>query len=115
MTINQAKALMVSFFFCMIAVLLVLDVCQLFYTPLSTHQMNHWLPEWVAVCLAAHIIERKGKPHKFNILFIVFCPVLVYSVLGNIALGFGATFVFLGAYLVGLGSVRDKEGEKNEE
>jgi hypothetical protein len=90
----------------MFAVLLLLDLYQIFVTPLSPLGINHWIPEAFALFFIGRYLTR--RINKTFLPVIVGCvflfPVLSYALVGQLTFGLGTSCVFVAVLTMGVWS-----------
>ena len=96
----------------MFVVLILLDLNQIFLTPLTPYGANHWLPELLAIFLFGRLLTRVNKPLIPVIVgCLFFYPILTYGLIEQLSFGLGTSSVFVAAILLGIWSGSKKGGE----
>jgi hypothetical protein len=90
----------------MFAVLLLLDLYQIFVTPLSPLGINHWIPEAFTLFFIGRYLTR--RINKTLLPVIVGCvflfPVLSYALVGQLTFGLGTSCIFVAVLIMGVWS-----------
>ena len=97
----------------MVVVLFLLDLNQIFVTPLSPYGANHWIPELSAIFLCGKLLTRVNRkliPVIVGCLF--FYPILTYALVSQLTFGIGTSSVFVAVILLGIWSgVKEREAK----
>lgn len=89
----------------MFAVLIVLDLNQIFTTPLSPLGINHWIPEALTLFLIGRWLTRMNRTLLPVIVSCVFLyPILTYALMNQLTFGIGTSSVFVAVLLMGIWS-----------
>ena len=90
----------------MFAVLLLLDLYQIFVTPLSPLGINHWIPEAFTLFFIGRYLTR--RINKTLLPVIVGCvflyPILTYALMNQLSFGLGTSCVFVAVLIMGVWS-----------
>lgn len=90
----------------MLTVLLLLDLNQIFTTPLSPLGINHWIPELLTIFLIGRWLTRRINktllPVIAGCLFLY--PILTYTLMNQLTFGIGTSSVFVAVFLIGIWS-----------
>ena len=94
----------------MVVVLFLLDLKQIFVTPLTPYGANHWIPELVGIFLIGKLLTQINRKLIPIIVGCVFAyPIITYSLVQQMSFGIGTGSIFTAVLLMGIWSEKMKE------